>query len=489
MHYVDLAHWIVIQCAVLDDPAPRRVMAGCAAFFIERTERMSNLPFDPDNTLAGGLYALSPRESILLGIGLCAAVEDAVGQEGCHGGIWPGSISFVDAQAAVGPAAQTSIKDISPDALEYIAPEQFWNGETSPASDVYSIGLVLYTALNGGILPFFSPDGGHSPEARAAALQSRMKGKDPGYPRTACRELGDVVLKAMSFRAADRYACPAELRKALEALPEGAAVPAVAPVIHLTPDEVKNTRSYKVDKNFERIDADKPLRKPQKPRGVKAVDENMDSEEFRRSKQTKGYLLPLLIIVAAIAAVLVFLLRGCSDDTKEPVPSPTPTLSATPAPVETPEPSPAETPAPDDEPDVTPTPEPSYQVILEDVTWEEAVARCEALGGHLATVRSEDELEYIISLAEDAGAQFVWLGAYRAEDGIWYYVTGETMSFARWDDGEPSAVDADGTREDYLLLWYRKQTQTWTYNDMRNDPISVIPATYSGKVAYICQFD
>ena len=28
-----------------------------------------------------------------------------------------------------------------------------------------------------------------------------------------------------------------------------------------------------------------------------------------------------------------------------------------------------------------------------------------------------------------------------------------------------------------------------TYNDMRNDPISVVPKTYSGKTAYVIQFD
>lgn len=457
---------------------------------------MANFSFDPDNTLAGGLYSLSPRESILLGIGLCAAVEDSVGAEGCHGGIWPGNISFTDNQAAVGPAAEISIKDISPDALEYIAPEQFWNGESSPASDVYSIGLVLFTALNGGVMPFFSAGGSRSPEERAAALQNRMKGRAPGYPRTACRELGDVVLKAMSFKAGDRYANPGELKKALEALPEGAAVPAVAPVIPLTPDEVKNARSYKVDKNFEPIEPEKPVKKPRKPRPERAVDENMDAEEFRRSKPRKSYIIPLAVAVIAVVAAIAVLMKSCGAGGPAE-PTPTPVSDVTPAPVQTAEPTPVtdtpapieETPAPTEEPAATPTPQPSYQIFVEDVTWEAAKAKCEALGGHLATVRTQDELDYIIAMAEDAGAQFVWLGAYRGEDDIWYYVTGETMSFSAWDAGEPSAIDADGTREDYLLLWYRKQTQEWTYNDMRNDPISVIPKTYSGKVAFVCQFD
>ena len=104
---------------------------------------MSFLNFDPDNTLAGGLYGLSPREVIRLGKELCQAVEMSVGADGCHGGIWPGNITWVDGRAAVGPVGRGGIAEMEPDMLEYVAPEQFWVGTSSPASDVYSIGLVL----------------------------------------------------------------------------------------------------------------------------------------------------------------------------------------------------------------------------------------------------------------------------------------------------------------------------------------------------------
>ena len=78
------------------------------------------------------------------------------------------------------------------------------------------------------------------------------------------------------------------------------------------------------------------------------------------------------------------------------------------------------------------------------------------------------------------GLQF-WLGAYRAENSQWYYVTGDTLDYTVWDVNEPSAMDADGTREDYLLLWYRKSADTWSYNDMRNDPVAVAAKTYNGE--------
>ena len=162
---------------------------------------MANLSFDPDNTLAGGLFAMTPREAIRLGVELCEAVERSVGADGCHGAVWPGNITAADGQIALGPAGSGSVAGLQPDALEFVAPEQFWNGNSSPDSDVYSIGLILYTALNDGVMPFFSSDEAHTPETRAHALQNRMKGAALPYPRSAGRELGDVIEKAISFRA------------------------------------------------------------------------------------------------------------------------------------------------------------------------------------------------------------------------------------------------------------------------------------------------
>ena len=42
-----------------------------------------------------------------------------------------------------------------------------------------------------------------------------MKGADLPYPRTAGRELGEVVARAIAFQAEDRYPKPAALKLAL----------------------------------------------------------------------------------------------------------------------------------------------------------------------------------------------------------------------------------------------------------------------------------
>ncbi len=459
---------------------------------------MGVFAFDPDNTLAGGLYTMSPREAILLGVGLCEAVERICGPDGCHGAIWPGNISASDGFVALGPAGGGSVAGLEPDALEFVAPEQFWNGSSSPASDVYSIGLILYTALNQGVMPFFSPGAEHTPETRAYALQNRMKGAPLPYPRSAGRELGDVIEKAIAFQIEDRYPRPSDLKLALQSLPEGAAVPAVAPVIPLTKTEVENAHSYKVDKDFERLAPEKPRKAPpRKQRENGEVDENMDAGEFRKTPKRRGrWILPVVLIILIVAAA-VLLLRSCRDYydpsfpistpsseqpgiTENPIHPPVPTESPVPVATQTPEPTPEPTPVPTDHP--------KYEIFVENVTWEEAKALCEGKGGHLATVRSDADLQEIISLAQSKGATYIWLGAYRATNSHWYYVTGDALTYTKWDKGEPSAVDMDGTREDYLLLWYRANNDAWFYNDMRNDPVAVAPG-YRGKLAYICQYD
>ena len=455
---------------------------------------MTPLSFDPDNTLSGGLSGMSPREAIALAMGLCDAVEGAVGADGCHCGIWPGNLTVADGQVAIGPVSSADISEMEPDALEFVAPEQFWSGERTPAGDVYSIGLILYTALNDGVMPFFTAGEEHTPEIRAAALQSRMKGKALPYPASASRELGDVVLKAAAFRAADRYATPGRLKAALSSLAEGAALPAAAPVIPMTRSELENARSYKVDKHFEPAVPDRPRRQRRDAPPKGSVDENMDAEQFRKAKKKGRWVLPLVLLVV-IAAAAFLLLRGCSDENKgefpvSSAPPVTPNVIHPPVsettlptpPVQT-TPKPTETPAP------TPTAEPTYEFVKADVSWMQARELADQKGGHLATVRSEEEFNKIVELAGQYGAQFVWLGAYRAGNAQWYYVTGDTLDYTNWDTNEPSAVDLDGTHEDYLLLWYRPAVGYWSYNDMRNDPVAAAPAAYTGKLGYVIQYD
>ncbi|HIT66696.1 MAG TPA: VWA domain-containing protein [Candidatus Merdisoma merdipullorum] len=133
-----------------------------------------------------------------------------------------------------------------------------------------------------------------------------------------------------------------------------------------------------------------------------------------------------------------------------------------------------------------------YEIFREDLTWEQAAQRCQDMGGHLATVTSEDEENILIQMAEDAGIDFVWLGGYTSYDEngqvFGHWVTGEEFSYEAWCQDEPSRIDKDGTEEWYIMLWNIPALGGWTWNDQRNDPASAMEAMRE-NMGYICEFD
>lgn len=131
-----------------------------------------------------------------------------------------------------------------------------------------------------------------------------------------------------------------------------------------------------------------------------------------------------------------------------------------------------------------------YELIPGTCTWEEANQRCQQMGGHLATITSQEELDQIISLAEQNGCKYVWLGGYTSYDyngnvfGHW--VTGEDFSFQYWGEGQPSRQDLDGTPEWYIMLWYVHDM--WAWNDQRNDPAAVSKAL-NQNMCFVCEYE
>lgn len=78
-----------------------------------------------------------------------------------------------------------------------------------------------------------------------------------------------------------------------------------------------------------------------------------------------------------------------------------------------------------------------YQRIDVPLSWRDAQRACEAIGGHLATVTSEEENQFVFS---NFGNDHVcWLGATdEAEQGKWRWVTDEPFEYRNWAPNEPS---------------------------------------------------
>lgn len=81
-----------------------------------------------------------------------------------------------------------------------------------------------------------------------------------------------------------------------------------------------------------------------------------------------------------------------------------------------------------------------YQLITGSVTWANAKLDAEHRGGHLATITSVAEWNFVLS---QFGSQFLGkstaIGATdEAQEGVWKWVTGEPFNFSFWMSGEPN---------------------------------------------------
>jgi serine/threonine protein kinase/Tfp pilus assembly protein PilF len=97
----------------------------------------------------------------------------------------------------------------------YMSPEQCDGAELSPASDVYSLGVILYEML-AGVTPFSGP----TPLAVALKHSSEKPRPPREYVSTIPQALEDVVLRALEKKAEDRPADASAFRRELYVLAE-----------------------------------------------------------------------------------------------------------------------------------------------------------------------------------------------------------------------------------------------------------------------------
>lgn len=100
-----------------------------------------------------------------------------------------------------------------------------------------------------------------------------------------------------------------------------------------------------------------------------------------------------------------------------------------------------------------------YKVFTNQVTWLDAAAYCEQQGGHLATISSVEENQFLYDLLPPSVDQ-CWLGGSdQIAEGTWEWVTGEPFTYTNWGPGEPNNC-APGPNpelgEDYLTFHGRE---------------------------------
>ena len=95
-----------------------------------------------------------------------------------------------------------------------------------------------------------------------------------------------------------------------------------------------------------------------------------------------------------------------------------------------------------------------YLTVPQRMTWVEAVAYSESLGGYLVTISDEEENRFVADLGQTMYDGWVkhnsfWIGLTdEGQEGRFLWVTGESNSYTNWGGGEPN----NSGNEDYVTI-------------------------------------
>lgn len=169
---------------------------------------------------------MDETEIIKLGTDLCRALKLCRVHGIVHRDIKPENI-FVSAAGnyKIGDFGVAKIVDKTKAGLSrkgthmYMAPEVYSGRPYGATVDIYSLGIVMYKLLNKNRLPFMPkfPET-ITPVDKEEALYKRLRGDEIPEPQNGSRRLKQIVLKACSYSAADRYSTAEEMLKELETL-------------------------------------------------------------------------------------------------------------------------------------------------------------------------------------------------------------------------------------------------------------------------------
>jgi len=180
-----------------------------------KTER-----FLPAPQLLSGDY--NEKTVLTVGMDICRALVQCQKHGIIHRDIRPQHILMSDDGSYKLSAFNNAATDNQPAppprlaSFDYIAPELYQGLPCSAKTDLYSLGLVMYSMMNHHRLPFLPlTENAPSEEDFSSAFQSRISGTPIPPPAQGCEELKSIVAKACAHDPDDRYASPQEMYDAL----------------------------------------------------------------------------------------------------------------------------------------------------------------------------------------------------------------------------------------------------------------------------------
>jgi len=123
-----------------------------------------------------------------------------------------------------------------------------------------------------------------------------------------------------------------------------------------------------------------------------------------------------------------------------------------------------------------------YYKVYDDVaeSWKKAQTYCEDLGGHLATITSQEENDFLFAYIIDNGYKNAYFGFSDHEtEGTWKWVTGEKVSYTNWAENEPNNQQSS---EGYGMFYYQYPDGKWNDGDFGQE-------TLNDDLSFICEWD
>jgi serine/threonine-protein kinase len=211
--------------------------------------------------------------------------------------------------------------------VQYLSPEQASGHPASPATDIYSLGIVAYESL-AGKRPFTG-------ESQVAIAMAQINEQPPPLPATVAMPVQNLVMAMIAKKPEDRPASAAAVARAATALRRGdlagaaAAVPAIAGAVVGADAATQLLTAGGSTQAATRI--------------LPAPGEPAAEEEPVEKKKRSPWTWPLIALIALLLLVLAGTIWAVLSSQNDPEPGPsTPSSSASRTPSNTPTPEPTE---------------------------------------------------------------------------------------------------------------------------------------------------
>jgi serine/threonine-protein kinase len=225
--------------------------------------------------------------------------------------------------------------------VQYLSPEQASGQPASPATDIYSLGIVAYECL-AGRRPFTG-------ESQVAIAMAQINDTPPELPVTVAEPVRNLVYSCIAKKPVDRPATAAHLARAAQALRSGdvrgaaLAVPAVAADLPNTQaTTVLPSAAGNATQATTILGAGATTAFAANP-PTGALDEPIEAEEPRKRSPWTWPLVALIVILAVVIGGTIFALT--SNGSTEAEPTPSQTVSQTPSQAPSPSQTPSATPS------------------------------------------------------------------------------------------------------------------------------------------------